>query len=76
MDRRNSMPNIDELLTVINALEDANYWGPPPSLGDSKDDPELNEQLEAIKALEDIDDWGIHPSSRDMSENKQLVCES
>jgi hypothetical protein len=58
------MPNDDELLDIIRALEDAGHWGSPSSSSSQDspledDEPEddliFNEQLKEIKALGDAD---------------------
>jgi hypothetical protein len=82
MRRRNSIASIGELLEVIKALEDADYWGPPPS--SQKDYPVFDTPPAEFGAFNETDDWCTPPPSRSKSKPKdkgkgksnQLVCES
>lgn len=82
MRRRNSIASIGELLEVIEALEDAGYWDPPPS--SRKDYPVFDAPPAEFGAFSKTDDWCTplppqsksKPKDKGKGKNKQLVRKS
>ena len=71
MRRRNSVTNIGELLEVIKALEDADYWGPPlSSRKEPKDCPVFDPPPAKFGALNETDDWLAPPPSKSRDKSK------
>jgi hypothetical protein len=84
MRHQNSITSIGELREVIKALEEADYWGPPPS--SQKDYPVFDTPPAESGAFNETDDWYTPPPSQSKAKpkpkgkgkgkNNQLVRES
>jgi hypothetical protein len=72
MRRRTNITDIDEVLEVIKALEDADadYWGPPSSQKESKGQSVFDATPAKFGAFDETDDWLPPPPSKSKSKPK------
>jgi hypothetical protein len=67
---RTSITDIDEVLEVIKALENADYWGPPSAQEESIGHSVFDTTPAKFGAFDETDDWLPPPPSKSKSKPK------